>query len=68
MKCAKSGLIFYSVNIIVPYFENVKNASSMPSSGLWRHVGVVRTDILEECVISIFRVEKISKLTLFLTR
>jgi hypothetical protein len=30
----------------------------MLSSGMWRHVGLVRTDISEERVASIFRVEK----------
>jgi hypothetical protein len=30
----------------------------MPSSGLWRCVHIVRTDVLEERVASIFVVEK----------
>jgi hypothetical protein len=29
---------------------------------MWRHVGLVRTDVSEECVASIFRVERICKL------
>jgi hypothetical protein len=30
----------------------------MPSSEMWRCVGLVRTDVFEERVASIFRVEK----------
>jgi hypothetical protein len=30
----------------------------MPSSGMWRRVGLVRTDVSEERVASIFKVEK----------
>jgi hypothetical protein len=31
----------------------------MPSSGMWRRVGLVRTGVSEERVASIFKVEKI---------
>jgi hypothetical protein len=34
----------------------------MPSSGLWRRVALVRTDVSEERVASIFRVDRISEL------
>jgi hypothetical protein len=34
----------------------------MPSSGKWRRVDLVKTDISEERVVSIIRVEKISEL------
>jgi hypothetical protein len=34
----------------------------MPSSGLLRHVGLVRTDVLEECSASIIRVIRIGEL------
>jgi hypothetical protein len=30
----------------------------MPSSGIWRHVDFVWTDVSEEYIASIFRVEK----------
>jgi hypothetical protein len=33
----------------------------MPSSEMWRHVGLVRNDVSEECVVSIFRMERISE-------
>jgi hypothetical protein len=33
--------------------------SRMPSSGMW-HYCLVRTDVLEECVASIFRIDKSS--------
>jgi hypothetical protein len=33
----------------------------MPSSGTWHRVGLVRTDVSEESVAPIFRVEKIRK-------
>jgi hypothetical protein len=33
----------------------------MPSSGMWRRVGLVRTDVSEERVASIFRVERYSR-------
>jgi hypothetical protein len=32
----------------------------MPSSGMWSRVDLVKTDFSEECVSSIFRVEKIA--------
>jgi hypothetical protein len=31
----------------------------MPSSGMWRRVGLVKTDVSKERVASIFRIEKI---------
>jgi hypothetical protein len=34
----------------------------MPSSGLWCRVGLARTEVSEESVALIFRVERISKL------
>jgi hypothetical protein len=34
----------------------------MPSSGMLRHVALVRTDILEECSASIIRVTRISEI------
>jgi hypothetical protein len=34
----------------------------MPSSWMWRHAGIVRTDVSEERVTSIFRVQRISEL------
>jgi hypothetical protein len=34
----------------------------VPSSGMWRRLGVVRTDVSEERVVTIFRVERISEL------
>jgi hypothetical protein len=33
----------------------------MPSSGMWRRVGLVRQDVSEECIASIFKVERISE-------
>jgi hypothetical protein len=30
----------------------------MALSGIWRHVGLVRTDVSDEHVASIFRIEK----------
>jgi hypothetical protein len=33
----------------------------IPSSGMWRHVALVRTDVLEEGIVSIIRVKRISK-------
>jgi hypothetical protein len=33
----------------------------MPSLGMWRRVDLVRTDVSEERVASIFRVEKITE-------
>jgi hypothetical protein len=30
------------------------------SSGMWRHVDIVLTDVSEECIVSIFKVEEIS--------
>jgi hypothetical protein len=38
----------------------------MPSSGMYRRVGLVRTDVSEERVASIFRVKRKLMLTLFL--
>jgi hypothetical protein len=40
--------------------ERIWNAGIMkkPSSGMWRRMGLVRTDVSEECVASIFRAEK----------
>jgi hypothetical protein len=29
---------------------------------MWRHVGLLRIDVSEECVASVFRVERISRL------
>jgi hypothetical protein len=42
----------------------------MPSSGMWLHKALVRSDVPEERITSIIRVEKISKLgtTLAVTR
>jgi hypothetical protein len=34
----------------------------MPSSGMVNHVAVVRTNVLEECIASIIKVERISQL------
>jgi hypothetical protein len=34
----------------------------MPSSGILCHVGFVRTDVLEECIVSIIRVTGIGEL------
>jgi hypothetical protein len=34
--------------------------SRTPSSKMWRHVGLVRTDVSEEHVASMFRVDKSS--------
>jgi hypothetical protein len=34
------------------------NLRRMPSSGMWRGIGLVRTDVSEEGVTSIFKVEK----------
>jgi hypothetical protein len=31
----------------------------MPSSEMWRRVNLVRTEVSEECVDSVFKVEKI---------
>jgi hypothetical protein len=33
----------------------------VPSSGIWRCVGLQKTDILEERVASVFRIERISE-------
>jgi hypothetical protein len=35
--------------------------SRMPSSGMWRRVGLVETDVSEELVTSIFGVEEITR-------
>jgi hypothetical protein len=41
----------------------------MSSSGKWRHVGLVRTDVSEERIASIFRIKIIGELgTLAVTR
>jgi hypothetical protein len=34
----------------------------MPSSGMWRHVALVRTDVSEECITFIIRVTRMSEL------
>jgi hypothetical protein len=46
-------------------FQTTRHSCSyerMPFSGTWRRVGHVRTDVSDECVASIFRVETISDL------
>jgi hypothetical protein len=40
------------------YFSN-KHNSRMPSSAMWRRVGILLTDVSEERIASIFRVEEI---------
>jgi hypothetical protein len=34
----------------------------MPSSGMWRRVDLLRTDVWEESAVSVFGVERISEL------
>jgi hypothetical protein len=34
----------------------------MPSSGMWRPVALVRTDVSEKCIASIIRVKRIGDL------
>jgi hypothetical protein len=36
----------------------------MPSSRIWQHIGLVETDVSEERLASIFRIERISELKL----
>jgi hypothetical protein len=49
--------IYYTVTLY-----NKITILRMPSSGLWRRVGIVRTDVSEESVASMFRVEIICEL------
>jgi hypothetical protein len=50
----------YQLNITSS--SNYAILERMQSSGMWRHVGPVKTDVSEECVASIFRIEEITRL------
>jgi hypothetical protein len=41
--------------------SNSKGLQRIPSSGMWRCVGLIKTDFSEERVTSIFRVEEITQ-------
>jgi hypothetical protein len=55
----KMGISTYWCNGDIKLVCSVKHVSrGMPSSGMWRRVGLMWTDISEEHIASIFRVEK----------
>jgi hypothetical protein len=43
----------------------LEESRKMSSSDVWRHVGLIRADVSEECVASVFRVEIIREIGLF---
>jgi hypothetical protein len=42
--------------------ETVYKIRRMPSFGIWRHLAIVRTDVLEERIASIIRVKRIREI------
>jgi hypothetical protein len=51
----------YELILITPVDVRLQGfaAATIPSSGMWRRVALVRTDVSEECVASIIRVKRI---------
>jgi hypothetical protein len=56
-----TAVVFLEQQIHLIPFE-IPRFLGMPSSGMWRHVTRVRTDVSEESIVSVFRVRRMSEL------